>query len=449
MIYDLLVIGAGPGGYEAAAYAAKMGKKVGLFEKNVLGGTCLNVGCIPTKTLLRSAKALEDCHEASLYGINIVGEATLDLAAVQVRKQQVVSTLGRGVGAMLKGAGVAVIKAEAHLHGRNKIEAAGKVYEAANILIATGSVPATPRIPGLSDNPSVLDSTGILALDKTPKELVVIGGGVIGLEFASFFASIGCIVSIVEMLPNIAPVVDAEIGKKLLSELKKAGIIFHLSCKVVRIEGNILVFLDQDGKEQKVSGDYILNATGRSPVLKGLGLEELKVDFDRKGIKTDAFGHTNLPGIWACGDVTGRCLLAHAATREGIVAVNNMFGKADRMRYHAIPSVIYTHPEVAQVGATEEELKAKGIAYRKAVMPAAIAGRFMIDYAGKGGTIKVLVEEKYGQILGVHAIGGCCSEFIANASQMIELELRVDDVRQIVFPHPTVSEALKETILHA
>ncbi len=448
-MYDLIVIGAGPGGYEAAAYAAKMGKKVALFEKNELGGTCLNIGCIPTKTLLRSAKALEDCHEASLYGIDIVGEAKLDLAAVQARKQKVVSTLVRGVGAMLKNSGVEVIKAEAHLSGRGSVTAAGEVYKTANILIATGSVPATPPIPGLQDNSAVLDSTGILTLDKTPKELVIIGGGVIGLEFASFFASIGCTVSIVEMLPKIAPIVDAEIGKKLLAELKKAGIIFHLSCKVARVEGNTLFFQDTDGKEQKISGDYILNATGRRPVLQNLGLEEQKVDFDRSGITTDEFGHTNVPGVWACGDVTGRCLLAHAATREGIVAVNNMFGKTDRMRYQAIPSVIYTHPEVAQVGATEEELKAKGIAYRKAVMPMAIAGRFMVDYPGKNGTVKVLVQEKYGQILGVHAIGGCCSEFIANASHMIELELRVEDVRQIVFPHPTVSEALKETILQA
>jgi len=286
-------------------------------------------------------------------------------------------------------------------------------------------------------------------LDHAPKELVIIGGGVIGLEFASFFASIGCKVSVVEMLPKIAPVVDAEIAQKLLAELKKAGIAFHLSCKVVRLEGNCLVYQTPDGKEEQVRGDYILNATGRSPVLKNLGLEELKVDFDRKGIRTDEFGRTNVPGVWACGDVTGRCLLAHAATREGIVAVNNMFGKPDRMRYQAIPSVIYTHPEVAQVGATEDELKAQGIAYRKAVMPMAIAGRFLVDNAGKSGTVKVLVQEKYGQVLGVHAIGGCCGEFIASAVQMVEMEMRVEDVRQIVFPHPTVSEALRETVLHA
>ena len=448
MLYDLLVIGAGPGGYEAAAYAAKLGKKVALFEKSELGGTCLNVGCIPTKTFLRSAKALEDCHEAAQYGIK-TSDAVLDMGAVQERKQKVVSMLIRGVASMLKGAGVEVVKGEASMLGKGKVSCAGKEYEGSNILIATGSVPAVPPIPGLRDNPSVLDSTGVLELTEIPKELVIIGGGVIGLEFASFFATVGSKVTIVEMLSKIAPVVDDEIGKRLMGELKKAGVVFNLSCKVVRIEGNVLVFQDADGKEQKISADFILNSTGRSPVLRGFGLEECGVDFDRRGIKADEFGKTNIPGVWACGDVTGRCLLAHAATREGQVAVNNMFGIADRMRYSAIPSVIYTHPEVAQVGATEEELKNKGIAYRKAVMPMAIAGRFIVEHAGKSGSVKVLVGEKHGQVLGVHAIGGCCGEFIASACQMIELEMRVSDVRQIVFPHPTISEALKETVLHA
>lgn len=446
---DLIVIGAGPGGYEAAAYAAKLGKKVVLFEKNELGGTCLNVGCIPTKTLLRSARALEDCREAERYGVSGGGAAVLDMKAVQARKQALIGTLTKGIAGMLKRGGVEVIKAEAKLAGKGKVVAGGKEYEAANILIATGSVPACPPIPGLRDNPKVLDSTGILALDTIPERLVVIGGGVIGLEFASFFATVGSKVTIVEMLPKIAPIVDEEISKKLMAELKKQGIAFNLSCKVEKIDGNVLTFTDPEGKQQQISGDYILSAIGRSPVLKGIGLEEAGVEFDRRGVKTDEFGKTNVPGIWACGDVTGRCLLAHAATREGIVAVHNMFGIADRMRYSAIPSVIYTHPEVAQVGVTEEELKAKGIAYRKSVMPMAIAGRFMVDNDGKAGTVKVLVSEKYGQVLGVHMIGGCCGEFIASASAMVETEQCVDDVRQIVFPHPTTSEALRETILHA
>jgi dihydrolipoamide dehydrogenase len=447
-MYDLIVIGAGPGGYEAAAYAAKLGKKVALMEKNELGGTCLNVGCIPTKTLLRSAKALADCRDAKHYGVQ-AGAATLDMAAVQARKQSVVATLIKGLTGMLKRAGVEVIKAEASIVAPGKVRAGGKIYEATNILVATGSVAAAPPIPGLRDNPLVLDSTGILELNSIPESLVVIGGGVIGLEFASFFASVGSKVSVVEMLPKIAPMVDEDIAKSLMTAFKRLGVSFHLSCKVTRIDGNSLVFSDAEGQEQQLSASYILNATGRSPVLKGVGLDECGVAYERKGITADEFGRTNIPGIWACGDVTGRCLLAHAAAREGIVAVNNMFGKTDRMRYSAIPSVIYTHPELAQVGATEAELKEQGIAYRKALMPMAIAGRHVVEYAGQGGSVKVLVSEKYGQVLGVHMIGGACGEFIASAAAMVELELCVEDVRQIVFPHPTCSEALKESVIHA
>ena len=252
-MYDLIVIGAGPGGYEAAAYAAKLGKKVALFEKQELGGTCLNVGCIPTKTLLRSAKTLEECRDAEKYGVKTASPA-LDMAAVQERKKKVIATLVKGVAGMLKRAGVEVIKAEAKIAARGKVVADGKEYEAANILIATGSVPACPPIPGLRDNPKVLDSTGILELNEIPESLVIIGGGVIGLEFASFFSTCGTKVTIVEMLPKIAPVVDEEISKKLMGDMKKEGVVFNLSCKVLRIEGSTVVFQDPEGKEQAVTG---------------------------------------------------------------------------------------------------------------------------------------------------------------------------------------------------
>ena len=448
-MYDLIVIGAGPGGYEAAAYAAKLGKKVALFEKAELGGTCLNVGCIPAKTLLRSARAFEECLEAERYGIRGASDATLDLNAVQDRKETIIATLKKGVAAMLKRSGVEVIHAEARLAGRGKVVADGQTYEAANILLATGSVPACPPIPGLRDNPVVLDSTGLLALRDIPADLIIIGGGVIGLEFATFFATAGSKVTIIEMMPRIAPVVDDEIAKRLMADMKRQGIEFLLSCRVQKIEGNVLTYTDADGKEATLTGDRILSAIGRVPVLANLGLEETGVAFERRGIRTDEFGKTNVPGIWACGDCTGRMQLAHVATREGIVAVHNMFGTPDRMRYGAIPSVIYTHPEVAQVGATEAELQERKSPYRKAVMPMAIAGRFMVENDGKAGTVKVLVSEEHGQILGVHMIGGCCGEYIAAAAAMVETEQRVSDVRQIVFPHPTQAEALKETILHA
>jgi dihydrolipoamide dehydrogenase len=225
-------------------------------------------------------------------------------------------------------------------------------------------------------------------------------------------------------------------------------VTFNLSCQVTGIEGNKVNYTDDRGEARSVEATYILNSTGRKPVLEGVGLEETGIDFDRRGVKTDEFGKTNIPGIWACGDCTGRLLLAHSATREGIVAVNNMFGTPDRMRFGAVPSVIYTHPEVAQVGATEDELVAQGVAYKKAVVPMAIAGRFLVEHAGKSGTVKVLADEKYGQILGVHMIGGECGEFIAAAAAMVEMEMCIEDVQGIVFPHPTVSESLKEAIMH-
>lgn len=447
-MYDLIVLGAGPGGYEAAAYAAKLGKRVLLVEKEELGGTCLNVGCIPTKTLLRSAKAYADCHEAADYGVS-AGEPSIDMSAVQARKQQVVEMLRKGVTSMLKKAKVDVVKGEGRIAGRGQVQVGETRYEAENILVATGSVPAVPPIPGLRDNPSVLDSTGILALDKLPEGLAIIGAGVIGLEFACFFAELGTKVTVVEMLPRIAPVLDMEIAKRLQAELKRAGVTFHLSSRVNRVDGATVHFTDAKGDEQVLAASLVLNSTGRAPVIRGFGLEEAGVELARTGVRVDDAGRTNVPGIWACGDCTGRLQLAHSATREGIVAVNNMFGQPDRMRFGAVPSVIYTHPEVAQVGATEEELQRKEIPYRKAVMPMAIAGRFVVEYAGKSGTVKVLVSEEYGQILGVHMIGGCCGEFVASAAAMVEMELRVRDVRDIVFPHPTVSECLKETILHA
>ncbi len=451
--YDLMVIGAGPGGYEAAEYAARRyGKRVVLFEKASLGGTCLNAGCIPTKCLLRSAKNLSECRSASAFGVALDGsaDAMLNMTAVQARKQKVVATLQKGIAAMLRSHKVEVVNAEAKIAAPGVIEADGRCWHGANILIATGSMPAVPPIPGLRDNPAVLDSTGILALDHIPESLVIIGGGVIGLELATFFATSGqCKVSIVEMMQKIAPVVDDEIGRKLLAGLKRAGIAFYLGAQVQGIECNTVKCRDANGNDLALSAEVILNATGRRPVVSGLGLEACGVEVDRKGIVTDAFGRTSVAGIWACGDVTGRCLLAHAATREGYVAVNNMFGDAcdDTVNYNAIPSVIYTHPEVAQVGATEQALIADGTPYRKLSLPMATAGRFVVDTEGESGTVKVLVHAETNELLGMHAVGGNCGEFICAAAILVGERFTPEQVAKIVFPHPTVSEALREVAM--
>jgi dihydrolipoyl dehydrogenase len=427
-MYDLIVIGAGPGGYEAAAHAARMGKKVALIEKERVGGTCLNVGCIPAKTFLRSSKLFHECGQAAKYGVRL-GSIEFDMPAVVARKDRVVGTLAKGVEGMLKRAGVESIAGHARLVARNAVEVGGARYETRNILIATGSRPAVPPIPGIRSE-RVLDSNTVFGLTKVPESIAIIGGGYIGLEFACFFHEVGARVSVYEMLPQIAAGSDREIAARLLQILTRSGIEFHLAHQVRDIA--------------EIPGDYVLNATGRSPVVSELGLEEIGVDFGKKGIRTSNQGKTNIPGIWACGDVTGRHMLAHAATREGIVAVHNMFGKRDSIRYRAVPAVIYTHPEVASVGRTEEELQADGIEYKKSVVPMAVSGRFLIESEGGSGLVKVLAGAKYGEILGVHVIGDASSEFIVAAAAMVEKEMSIADAGEIVFPHPTVAEAVAQ-----
>jgi dihydrolipoamide dehydrogenase len=440
-MYDLIVIGAGPGGYEAAAHAGRMGKKVALVERGPLGGTCLNVGCIPTKTFLRSAQAFRECREAAAFGVRVPAGIELDLAVVVARKDRIVGALTRGVAGLLKKTGVEVMHGQAEIVSPGAVRVGETTHQTRNILIATGSRPAVPPIPGI-DSPVVMDSTAALALDAIPKTLAIIGGGYIGLEFASFFASVGTRVTVLEMLPQIAAGCDGDIAQRLHQSLAKAGVEIKTSTPVTSIEGNTV----RCG-EWSMQADRVLNSTGRVPVLDGLGLEQVHVDFDRKGVKTSDRGRTSVPGIWACGDVTGRRLLAHAATREGLVAVTNMFGGNDRIRYEAIPSVIYTHPEVASAGRTEEELKAQGVEYRKAIVPMGVAGRFLVEHESAAGAVKVLVGARHGEILGVHAIGTPASEFIVMAAAMIEMEMRAADLSGIVFPHPTVSEALKSAVL--
>jgi dihydrolipoamide dehydrogenase len=443
-MYDLIVIGAGPGGYEAAAHAARLGKKVALIEKERLGGTCLNVGCIPAKTFLRSSKLYRECVEAAAFGVR-VASVEFDMPTVVERKARVVGTLVKGVEGMLRRSGVEVIAGQARLLSPAVVEVGAQRYEARNILLATGSCPAVPGIPGIGSE-RVLDSNTVFGLTRVPRTVAIIGGGYIGLEFACFFNEIGVRVSVYEMLPQIASGSDLEISSRMLQILKRKGVEFHLSAKVLEIAGETIHYQSGDGSPASASAEYILNATGRAPVVHGLGLEEVGVDFSPKGVRTSDQGKTNVAGVWACGDVTGRRMLAHAATREGLVAVNNMFGKKDRIRYHAIPAVIYTHPEVASVGRTEEDLKALGIEYRKSVVPMSVAGRFLVEHEDATGMVKVLAGARFGEILGVHAIGDASSEFIIAAAAMVETEMCVAAAGDIVFPHPTVSEALREAI---
>ena len=446
---DLLIIGGGPAGYVAAERAGHHGLQVVLFEKKSMGGVCLNEGCIPTKTLLYSAKTYENALHGDKYGV--YGEnIRFDYGKILARKNKIVRKLVAGVKSKMKENNVTVIDGEAMIQGRSEkgveVTCNGESYLVKNLLICTGSEASVPPIPGLAEaGDTILTNREILDLKELPNSLVVIGGGVIGMEFASFYNSLGVKVTIVEMLPEILGGLDFEISAMLRDIYTKKGIEFNLNAKVVQVDGKKVVF-EKEGKTETIEGDKILISVGRRAVTKGFGLENLNVEMTRTGIKVDEKMRTNVPGVYAAGDVTGFSLLAHTASREGEVVVNNLTGRIDTMRYNAIPGVVYTNPEVAGVGETEETAKAKGIAYKVAKLPMTFAGRFVAENEGGNGLCKILVGEKHGEVIGVHMLGNPCSEIIYGACMAIEQEMTLEAMQEVVFPHPTVSEIFKETI---
>jgi len=444
MDYDLIVIGAGPGGYVAAERAGEQGKKVLLIEKGHLGGVCLNCGCVPSKTLLNSAKVYHYAAHGEAYGVKS-RQVTFDLATAMGRKREVVETLRKGIAGLMKLNKVTVVAGSAKLVSNREVQVGDKRYTAPNILVATGSSPARPPIPGIG-NACVYDSTRILELEQMPERLIVVGGGVIGCEFACFFGTLGVPVTVIEMLPEICPAVDTEVAKLLRQELKTRNVTFHLGARVLSIGEGAVTFA-ADGKEQTLAASHVLVATGRTCNVADLGLEAAGVDFDRRGIRIDDRCATNVPGIWAIGDCTGRQWLAHSASRMGEVVVHNLCGRADRMRYDAIPGVVYTTPEVATVGLTEAAATERGIPVKTAKRPMTASGRFLAENADGRGVCKVVVHAGTGALLGVHMIGGACSEMIFGAVAMIESEMRVREIEDLVFPHPTVSELIRETAL--
>ena len=449
-LYDLIVIGGGPGGYLAAERAAKAGLKTLLFEKRALGGVCLNEGCIPSKALLNSAKHYEHALHSSLYGV-CCSNVSIDQMAVVSRKSKVVRTLVSGVRAKMKSAGVTVVMAEATIKEKTNegflVSAEGNNYTGKNLIIATGSSNAIPPIPGVKENLGtfVLTNREILELQEIPKQFVIIGGGVIGLEMACYYNTVGSKVTVIEMLDHIAGPTDREISTLLQKELAQRGITFLLSHKVKAIETGAVIAEDPTGQTVTVTADKVLLSIGRRANCNGIGLENINVAYN-KGITTDAMCRTNVPGVYAVGDVNGHYMLAHTAYREAEVAVNTILGKKDYMRYHANPSVIYTQPEIASVGKTEEECKEKGIDYEVAKLSMRYSGRFVAENEGADGLCKILIDRKKRSILGVHLIGTYSGEIIWGAAEMIEMQLRVADACQIIFPHPTVSEIIRETL---
>lgn len=447
-MFDLAIIGGGPGGYVAAERAGAAGLSTVLFEKKSLGGVCLNEGCIPTKTLLYSAKVYNYAVAGDHYGV-YAENPTYKYDEIVARKDKVVKKLVGGVKAAMKAHKVTVVAAEAMIQGRNAegitISAEGKDYVARNLLICTGSEAAVPPFPGLKEAGDVIvTNREILALKEQPKELVVIGGGVIGMEFAAFYNTLGTKVTVVEMLPKILGPLDDEISSMLEKIYSKRGIEFCLRCKVTGIEGNTVVYEDPEGKTCRVSGDKILVSVGRRANIKGFGLENLGVEAER-GIKVDDRMRTNIPNVYAAGDVTGFSMLAHTASREGEVAVNNILGREDHMRYEAIPGVVYTNPEVAGVGLTEEQAKASGREFEVVKLPMQYSGRFVAENEGGDGLCKIIVGKRHHEVLGVHMLGNPCSEIIQSACIAIEMEMTLEQLKEVVFPHPTVSEIIKET----
>ena len=447
--YDVIVIGGGPGGYIAAERLGHAGKKVLLAEKEFVGGTCLNVGCIPTKSLLNSAKLYEHALHSAQYGVTASG-VSYDWAQVQSWKGEVVKTLVGGVTQMLKRLKVEIVRELATLIAPGVVEIGGVRKTADHVIVATGSVPVMPPIPGARDNALVVDSTGLLAVPEVPKRLVVIGGGVIGIEFASLFAALGSEVTVVEMMPEILPFMDADLAKT--SRQSMPGITFRLTCTVEAIEGSTVAFTPDGGAQERVEGDLVLMAVGRRALVDGWGAREAGLEIDRRGIVVDDRMRTNLPNVWAVGDVTGRSLLAHAAYRMGEIAVANILDPeahlhGEVMRWDTIPWAVYAMPESAGVGLTETEAKRRGLDVATVTVPLVLSGRFVAENGlSKAGAVKLIAEKGTGIVKGIHMLGTYAPETIWGAAAVLESEFTVSDLRQIVFPHPTVSEGIREAV---
>ena len=446
--YDVIVLGGGPGGYLAAERLGHAKKRVLLVEKEFLGGTCLNVGCIPTKSLLNSAKLYSHALHGEQFGVR-AENVTFDWATVQAWKADVVAKLVAGVASTEKRNKVEVVFGHGTLVGPGVVEVEGVRKTADHVIIATGSVPVMPPIPGAKDNPLVVDSTGLLAVETVPQRLVVIGGGVIGVEFASLFAAFGSHVEVVEMLPEILPFMDDDLAARTRKALKE--ITFHLGCRVTAVEDGAVVYTDASGVEQRAEADLVLMAVGRRPLVDGWGAAEAGLEVGPRGVVVDDTMRTNLPNVWAVGDVTGRSLLAHAAYRMGEIAAAHIIDTAaasrngQRLRVDTIPWAVYSMPEAAGVGLTEAQAVARGHEVTTATVPLAVSGRFVAENGVRApGAVKLIADAGTRAVLGIHMLGTYAPETIWGAATVLETELTVDDLRQVVFPHPTVSEAIRE-----
>lgn len=453
MKYNLAILGGGPAGYTAAERAAAGGWSVVLFEKDSLGGVCLNKGCIPTKTLLYSAKRYAQAKDGAKYGVS-AENVSFEYAKIVQRKQKVVRKLVAGIKSRMHG--VDVVQAEAEVVSRTDdtvvLRAADNNYEADNLLICTGSEDFVPPIPGVQNNQHVWSSADALEAKELPASVVIVGGGVIGMEFATLYNELGVEVTIVEYQPEILPNIDSEITAMLHSIYEKRGVHILTSAKVEAVEGDKVLY-SQVGTTAGafVRGEKILISVGRRPVIKGL--EALSdMEFEGRGIKVNEFMQTNLKNVYAAGDVTGKIMLAHVASRQAEVAVGRMLKQIplQRIAYNAVPAVVYTNPEIAVVGLSEADFKGKDCVLPMEVevkkLPMTYSGRFVAENEGETGLCKLVVDKKSNTILGVQLFGTPASEIIGAASVAVRFGYTVSEWKQVIMPHPTVSEILKEAL---
>jgi dihydrolipoamide dehydrogenase len=445
--YNVIIIGGGPAGYSAAEAAGKAGLKTMLFEKANVGGVCLNEGCVPTKTLLYSAKTYDNACHASKYGV-ATENVSFDSAKIVARKNKVVRKLVLGVKGKLTSAGVTLVNGEAVIVDANTVRCGEQTYTADNLIVCAGSDTFVPPIPG-TDTVHFWTHRDALDAKELPASLVIVGGGVIGMEFAAYFCSLGTQVTVIEMLGEILGGMDGELSALLRAEYAKRGIKFLLNTRVTAIaeseEGINVSFENADGASS-VSAEKLLMSVGRRPVTTGYGLENLPLQRDERGrLVVDNKMRSGLDNVYICGDLNGRSMLAHTAVREAEVAVNNILGKDDVMSYRAIPGVVYTNPEIAGVGQTEESLKKNGTAYEVHKLPMAFSGRFVAENEGVNGVCKMLLSPE-GIVLGVHILGNPASEIIALAGMAVEMQMNVEEWKRYVMPHPTVCEILREAL---
>lgn len=446
--YDVAIIGGGPAGYTAAERAGAAGLSTVLFEKNALGGVCLNEGCIPAKTLLYSAKVFDTAKHASRYAVG-VENVSADLPKIIARKNKVVRKLVAGIRMKMKEHNVTTIEGTAEIKGRASdgtitIACAGESYDARRLIICTGSETVIPPIPGL-DTAGYWTSREALQTKELPESLTIIGGGVIGMEFASFFNSLGTKVQVVEALDEILTGMDRELAAQLRAEYARKGVTFYTGHRVAAVNGT-KASIEKDGETFALEGEKLLLSAGRRPVTQGFGLETLAVERLRGGVKVNEYMQTSLPNVYACGDVTGYSLLTHTAVSEAEAAVRHIVGKAaPGMSYKAIPAIVYTNPELAGAGATEEQLQAEGKAYSVRKIPMAFSGRFVAENEMGNGICKIILSED-GTIIGAHLLGNPSSELIVIAGVAIEKGLKAHELASCVFPHPTVGEILKEAL---